>query len=796
MKEVKFNVEGMTCASCQSHVAKTLEGIDGVQEVSVNLMMNTASVKMKDNVLEKDLEQAVSEAGYKLSHLKSLHFKVSDMTCASCVSSIETYLASHSGITDLHINLMEQELSLNYDPALISEHEIFGMIEEIGYSPSFVLESNVDNKALKISLVFAFLIVYLTMAPMINRSLIPSFLDAGTYPLRNAFLQLILTIPVIYLNFDIYKRGIKALLKRYPNMDSLVSVGTIAAFVYSFYGLIQIVMGNFEFIHHLYFESVVVILALIKLGNYLEDKSKEQTKSSLQSLLALQPDEAILYNDGVEKRVKLSQVKVDDILLVKPGMNIPADALVIYGNSSVDESMLSGESLPVDKSIGDEVSLGTTNVSGTLEIKVNRLQSDSKLSQIIKMVEEAQNDKAPIARLADEVSAVFVPVVFALAILAFVLWFAFTSDLELSLTIFISVLVIACPCALGLATPTAIMVGTGRGAEQGVFYKSASALESASKIETVIFDKTGTLTKGTLTLLNYKILHEDEDYVLDLLSSIESRSEHPLSKAMVDENRIKYEVEKFEALFGRGVQGIVDGKNILVGNQALMKENSLDLTHFDDEFNEWSGKGQTVIYLSIDNEVLALFGIADVIKDESKELVETLHEMGKKIVMLTGDNSITAQAIADDLGIDEVIAEVLPDEKSYWVEKFQADSKVLMVGDGVNDAVALTKADVGVAVANGSDVAIDSADIVLIKDDMRSLVFALKLSNRTLLTIKQNLFWAFAYNVIGIPFAAGLFHVLFNGPFLNPMIAGAAMAFSSISVVLNALRLKRVSIRI
>ncbi|WP_159521362.1 heavy metal translocating P-type ATPase [Erysipelothrix urinaevulpis] len=794
MREIKFNVEGMTCASCQSHVQKALEGVEGVKDVSVNLMMNTASLKVEDDVEESNLIDVVQDAGYALSTQKGLKFHVEDMTCASCVSSIESYIGNQDGISNLEINLLEKDVSLNYDPNKINEQTIFGMIKEIGYSPSFAQESTLDSKSMKLSLIIAAVMVYFTMAPMISPMFLPDFVRADWYPLRNALIQVVLTIPVLVLNRDIFKRGFKALAKRYPNMDSLVAVGTSAAIIYSAYGLIQIIGGNVEFIHHLYFESAVVILALIKLGNYLEDKSKEQTKSSLASLLALQPDDAILLEDGVKKIIPLSQIKLGDILLVKPGMNIPADAKVVFGNTSIDESMLSGESLPVDKTVDDEVSLGTSNTSGTIQIEVTKLQSESKLSQIIKMVEDAQNDKAPIARLADEVSAVFVPIVFVIAIVSFILWFVFTKDLELSLTIFISILVIACPCALGLATPTAIMVGTGRGAENGVFYKSATALETASKIDTVIFDKTGTLTQGNLSVVNTKI-PKDKDYILDLVSSVESMSEHPLSKAMVLNDSKKYDVQNFEALFGRGVKANADNQEIYIGNRKLMNEQAIEVSVFDQEFNNWSSKGQTVVYVALDNQVVGVIGIADVIKDESKQTIQQLHKMGKKVVMLTGDNHLTAQAIADELNIDEVIAEVLPDEKSQWVEKFQKDSKVLMVGDGVNDAVALTRADVGVAVAEGSDVALDSADIVLIKDDLESLVFALKLSEKTLSTIKQNLFWAFAYNVIGIPFAAGLFHVLFNGPFLNPMIAGAAMAFSSISVVLNALRLKRVSIK-
>lgn len=795
MKEIKFNVEGMTCASCQAHVQNALAGVEGVDKASVNLMMNTALVSAKDDLSEEALIKAVEDAGYVLSLNKHLVLHVEDMTCASCVSSIDSYVGKQAGISNLEINLLDLKVELDYDPKIITEREIFSLIQEIGYTPSIESEDSGSSKVLTLSLIFGGLIFYLTMVSMISSSLIPSFIRADLYPLRNAILQLILTLPVMVLNIDIYKRGLKALKKMYPNMDSLVAIGTLAAFVYSMYGFFMILNGNVDFVHHLYFESVVIILALIKLGNHLEERSKEQTKSSLSSLLALQPDDAILFNDKVEKVIPLSQVKVDDILLVKPGMNVPADGVLVFGNSSVDESMLSGESLPVDKTVGDQVSLGTNNTSGSFHMKVSRLQSESTLSQIIRMVEEAQNDKAPIARMADQVSAVFVPIVFVIAIVALVIWFSFTKDLELSLTIFISILVIACPCALGLATPTAIMVGTGRGADEGVFYKSATALEMTSRIDTVIFDKTGTLTQGNLSVVDEHILENRED-VLNLMASVEGMSEHPLSRAMTAYYEGNQEVHDFKALFGQGVSANVDNFKVLIGNKSLMDEHNLDYTLFEDNFKTWSNKGYTVVFIAKEDQILGSLAIADVIKEDALATVKLLKEMGKKVVMLTGDNELTAKAIAKDLGIDEVVSQVLPDEKSNWVEKYQKDSKVLMVGDGVNDAVALTQADVGVGVATGSDVALDSADIVLIHDDLKSLVFALKLSEKTLGNIKQNLFWAFAYNVVGIPFAAGIFHLLFNGPFLNPMIAGAAMAFSSISVVLNALRLKHVSIKI
>lgn len=795
MKEIKFNVEGMTCASCQSHVQNALADVKGVQKASVNLMMNTALVEAADDVSETDLIKAVENAGYNLSQNKHLVIHVEDMTCASCVSSIDSYVGKQDGIMNLEINLLDLKVELDYDPKVITEREIFALIQEIGYTPSIEEQDSSTSRTMILSLIFGGIMVYLTMVSMISSSFLPAFIRADAFPLRNAILQLVLTLPVMILNRDIYKRGLKALKNLYPNMDSLVAIGTLAAFIYSMYGFIMILGGKGEFVHHLYFESVVVILALIKLGNYLEERSKEQTKSSLSSLLALQPADAILYNDKVEKVIPLSQVKVNDILLVKPGMNVPADGVIVFGNSSVDESMLSGESLPVDKTVNDEVSLGTNNTSGTFQMKVLRLQSESTLSQIIKMVEEAQNDKAPIARLADQVSAVFVPIVFVIAILALILWFIFTKDLELSLTVFISILVIACPCALGLATPTAIMVGTGRGAEAGVFYKSATALEMTSRIDTVIFDKTGTLTQGNLSVVDEHIL-DNRESVLNLMASVEGMSEHPLSKAMVEYYTGNLEVHDFKALFGQGVSATIDDEKILIGNKSLMEENQLDYSMFEENFNTWSNKGYTVVFIAKEERVLGSLAIADVVKEDAVETVIALKKMGKRVVMLTGDNRLTANAIAKDLGIDEVVAQVLPDEKSHWVKKYQEDSKVLMVGDGVNDAVALTQADVGVGVATGSDVALDSADIVLIHDDLKSLVFALKLSDKTLANIKQNLFWAFAYNVVGIPFAAGIFHLLFNGPFLNPMIAGAAMAFSSISVVLNALRLKRVSIKI
>ncbi len=581
-------------------------------------------------------------------------------------------------------------------------------------------------------------------------------------------------------------------------MDSLVAIGTLAAFLYSLYTTLQIANGQIQGMHHhqLYYESAGIIIALILLGKYLESKSKGKTSEAIKKLMGLQPKTAIVLVDGKEVETPIEEVEIGDILLVKPGTKIPVDGVVIEGYTSVDESMLTGESIPVEKNVGSKVTGASINKNGVIKFKAEKIGGDTALAQIIKLVEDAQGTKAPIAKLADTVSGYFVPIVIAIAVVASLLWFLIGGkDIVFVLTIFISVLVIACPCALGLATPTAIMVGTGKGAENGILIKGGEALESAHKVNTVIFDKTGTITEGkpkvTDIVLNNNV---KEEYLIKIASSAEKGSEHPLGEAIVkygEEKNIKFEkVDNFKAIPGAGIQVTINDESILLGNRKLMNDNNIKLGDLEEKSNILASQGKTPMYIAVDGNLSGIIAVADVVKESSKKAIEILHDMGIKVAMVTGDNAKTANAIANQVGIDMVLAEVLPEDKSKEVEKLQNQGKfVAMVGDGINDAPALAKADIGIAIGSGTDVAIESADIVLMKSDLIDVPTAIKLSHETIKNIKQNLFWAFGYNTIGIPVAAGILYV-FGGPLLNPMIAAAAMSLSSVSVVSNALRLK------
>ncbi len=807
-----FDIEGMTCASCVAHVEKSLKDLDGVSNVSVNLMTHTASLHMEDNITNEQIIKAVEDTGYKAhlkQDLKTLKLDVEGMTCASCTASIEHALSHVEGVEQVHVNLMNETVQLSYNPQIIKSQDIIKSIEEVGYKAFRSVEKNidldkkVDNKdtiKLVMSLVLAAVILYIAMGPMLFSQLpMPSFLSN---PMSFALVQVLITIPVVIIYKDIFIRGFRTLIKKRPNMDSLVALGTTSAILYSFYGIYRIYLGDVSFAHHLYFESATVILALIGLGKYMEEVSKRKTTSAIHALLNLKPKTATLIKNGVETEVDVDEIVIGDVLVVRPGESIPMDGLILEGSSSLDEAMLTGESMPVDKTVDDEVIMGTLNINGRLLIKATVDNENTKLSQIVRMVEDAQTEKAPIAKIADTVALYFVPVVMFIALVSGIVWYLVTQDIEFSLTIFVTVLVIACPCALGLATPTAIMVGTGVGAASGIFMKSAEALETLSHTDIVVFDKTGTLTHGkpvVTDIINYSI--EDHN-LLKMVASLENYSEHPLARAIVNhalDLGIELEdVESFKAILGRGVLAYYRDDFVLVGNEHLMHDEMIEIKEAVlSDIQSLAQEGKTAMIVAVEDEIVGLIAVADSVKDEAKAVVDALHEMHIEVAMLTGDHADTAKSIANSLGIDRVIAEVLPDEKANHIQALQADGKhVVMVGDGINDAVALVQANVGVAIGTGTDVAVDSAKVVLMKEDLNILIEAIRLSKATITNIKQNLFWAFAYNVIGIPFAAGLFYALFNGPLLNPMIAGAAMAFSSVSVVLNALRLRRFKFRI
>ncbi|MEG0327977.1 MAG: heavy metal translocating P-type ATPase [Erysipelothrix sp.] len=816
MKDKTYDITGMTCASCQTHVEKAISGLDGIDHVDVNLMTEQAHVVMNDTVTDETIRKAVEDSGYGIAEkkiLKEVELKITDMTCSSCVANIEGALQGLTGIDKAIVNLMSEHALITYDPSKVKLVDIIETIEGQGYGAkqierdifavdeTAIIKQKKEKQNLTISLILGGLILYITMGQMIPGVTLPlpSFMSIHDHPLIYSIVQIILTVPVVFLNLGYFKRGFKTLFKGHPNMDSLVAIGTGSALIYSVYGFFQIMNGNLDFVHHLYFESAVVILALISLGKYMETSSKSKTSSAIKALLNLKPKKALLIRDGEEIEIDSDEITVGDCLVVKPGSSIPMDGVIIEGNTSIDESMITGESMPVDKAINDDVIMGTMNTNGRIIIQATVANEDTKLAQIVKLVENAQNEKAPIAKVADKVSGVFVPVVIVIAIVSALLWFFFTKDLELSLTIFVTVLVIACPCSLGLATPTAIMVGTGVGAENGIFIKSAEALEEASHVDTVVFDKTGTLTYGTPVVTDVKT-KGDVSALMAIVGAVESASEHPLASAIVEEARKYHDsfetATGFEALVGRGVVGYLGTKRVLIGNEKLMVENNISTESYEEEIHQLAREGKTAMIVALGNNIVGIIAVADTIKKEAIRTVSMLQDMNIDVVMMTGDHRETAQAIADQIGITHIFAEVLPEDKANHIKDLQEQGKsVMMVGDGINDAIALVQSNVGVAVGTGTDVAIESAKVVLMKDDITDVVNALSLSQATMRNIRQNLFWAFAYNVVGIPFAAGLFKVLFNGPLLDPMIAGAAMALSSVSVVTNALRLRRFKIK-
>lgn len=808
--EKNYKIEGMTCSACSTAVQRAIAKIPGVNESEVNLLMNQATVTFDDSVSDSQIIEAIQNAGYQAQVIqdnKELELDIEGMTCANCSLAVERALAKQEGVESIEVNLITNKAQVTFNPGLIKTPEILEVIKEAGYGASVseatsVFDTSEDDQKLQKqkkemiwALIFGFIVMYIAMSTMLGRfSLpLPEFIHPDINPKNFAVAQILFTIPVVYLGRGFYTRGIRNLVKRVPNMDSLVAVGTGAALIYSVVNTFLVFGGDNMAVHHLYYESAAVIIALIMLGKYMEAQSKGQTSKAIQSLLNLKPKTATLLKDDQEIEIDSDEIALKDLIVVKPGASIPVDGVIVRGHTAVDESMLTGESLPIDKTVGDHVVMGTINSSGRIVIEATAILGDTKLAQIVSLVQKAQQHKAPIAKMVDKIAGVFVPTVIGIAIVTFIAWMIFTSDFEKALTHFITVLVIACPCALGLATPTAIMVGTGQGAKQGIFIKSAETLEKAAHIDTVMFDKTGTLTHGEPVVTDIHTYNLTQDELLKISASLEKYSQHPLGLAIVDkaenQNIKLVEVDQFEALHGFGIQGVIENQKYLIGNRALMNQNNIQIND-DTQVEEYSNTGKTVLFIANTNELLGMIAVADTLKDEASVTVDKLKKMGIEPIMMTGDQHQTARAIAKEVGITEVLSEVLPDEKADNVKNLQDKNKhVLMVGDGINDAVALVQSDIGIAIGSGTDVAIESADIVLMKDNLLDVEKAVRLSKATMRNIKQNLFWAFIYNVIGIPFAMGVFEI-FGGPALNPMIAGAAMAFSSVSVVSNALRLR------
>nr|WP_137598568.1 heavy metal translocating P-type ATPase [Enterococcus nangangensis] len=810
--EERFNVTGMSCASCSQRVEKVAGQVPGVVKASVNLATEILQVQVEDSFDFPKLQQAVHEAGYEvLTPEKRFTFQIKGMSCASCAATIEKAVAKMSQVENVNVNLASEKMTVAAHAFRDFPQEVAAVVQEAGYvavpltDSNWVLPQVNHDKEMQqqnlwrrfiASAIFAVPLFYIAMGHMVGLPL-PQVLDPHHAPVTFVLTQLVLVLPVLYIGRTFFTHGFKALVKGHPNMDSLVALGTSAAFLYSLYGVIMTVDGSHEFTMDLYFESAAVILTLITLGKFFEARAKGKTSEAITRLLDLAPKTARVVKNGQEQVVKVTELMPGDEILVKPGESIPTDGLVVAGSSAVDESLITGESLPVEKTVNSQVVGGSLNQKGSFTFRATEVGGDTALAKIIQLVEEAQGSKAPIARLADEISAIFVPVVMALAILSGLAWYFLGQESWVfALTITISVLVIACPCALGLATPTAIMVGSGKGAENGVLFKNATALETTNKIDTIVFDKTGTLTQGKPAVTDVVAFNgATEKEILQLAASLEKYSEHPLAQAILqqahEEQVALSTVTDFAAIAGRGITGLLADKKIYFGNQALFTEVGLDVSVAEKELNRLSRLGKTAMLLGNHEKFLGIVAVSDPLKAESKETVAALQKEKVDVVMLTGDNQKTAQAIAQQLGITQVIAEVLPQEKSAVIADLQAKGhRVAMVGDGINDAPALALADVGMAIGTGTDVALESADVVLMQASLTGVLKAFRLSRKTVINIKENLFWAFIYNIIGIPVAMGILH-LFGGPLLNPMLAGAAMSFSSVSVLLNALRLKK-----
>ena len=830
MRTSTYGVTDMTCAACAAAVRRAVAKADGVASADVNLATERLTVTYDETRTGFDaIRQAVEDTGYGLFELapeapaaggaaRRAEIGVEGMTCAACSSAVERSLRKVPGVFEASVNLMTNRATVSYDPALAKLADLKAAIDDAGYVPKDLeapeapdaekLRRDRENRTMRTRLIvaaaFSLPVLYLAMAhmlPVLGLPL-PTFLHPSTDrgALLFAAVQAVLATPVLFAGSRFFRIGFRTLLKGSPNMDSLVAIGTGSAYLYGLYALVRIALGDRDFVQSLYFESAAVVITLVMLGKTLEARSKGRTSDAIRRLLRLRPRTATIRRADGDLEVGVEEVVVGDLVVVKPGASVPVDGVLQEGSAtSVDESMLTGESLPVEKGPGDELSAGSLNGEGLVVMRAARVGEDTALSRIIHLVEEAQGRKAPIAKLADVVSGYFVPAVMGIAVVAAAAWAVSGQPFDFVLGIFVTVLVIACPCALGLATPTAIMVGTGRGAEMGVLFKGGEALEATRGIGVVVLDKTGTITEGKPRLTDRGAYngHVPAE-ALRLAAAAEKGSEHPIAKALVEaaeaEGFAPPNPERFTAVPGRGIDAIVEGRAVLVGSLRLLEERGVDAAPARDDAARLSAQGRSLLYAAVDGRLAALFGAADTVKPTSREAVERLRALGLEVVMLTGDHRATAEAIAREVSIpaESVRSDVLPGDKSAEVRRLKAGGRsVAMVGDGINDAPALVEADVGIAIGTGTDVAVESADVVLMRGDLRGVADAVALSRATMRNIRQNLFWAFFYNVVGIPFAAGVVHLL-GGPFLTPDIAGAAMALSSVSVVTNALRLRRV----
>lgn len=741
--------------------------------------------------------------------MKKEEFALEGLQCAGCVSTVEKVVRDLPGVKEANVNLATEKMMVQFNPKEADVQKIMETVSLAGYQAILINDEEdvLEKTAMKkekqlqslkvrawISGVFAIVLLYIAMGEMIGLPL-PQILQPMEHPIVFSVTQLILVTPILWVGRSYFVNGFKALIRKHPNMDSLVALGTSAAILYSVWSTIRIFAGEYYYVMHLYVESAAVILAFITLGKYFETLTKGRTSQAIQSLVALSPKVATVIRDGKEVEVPVEELQIGEVVFVRPGEKIPVDGVILSGESFVDESMITGESVPVFKKEGSKVVGATLNTTGSFQVEVTQVGKDTTLSQIIRLVEEAQGSKAPIAAIADRVAGIFVPIVMGLSLLAGLYWGLIGGEsFEFVVTVMISVLVIACPCALGLATPTAIMVGTGFGAKRGILIKSSAALEEAGHVGVVLLDKTGTITNGKPKVVDIQVFNDySTEEVLKIAASIEKHSEHPLGKAIVEEaEKQEFDVlpiEQFQSISGMGIQGIVDGKEVLLGNHLLLQNQGIAVDEFNAVIDGVASKGQTAMFVAIQKQVAGIIVVADTIKATSKEAIQQMKALGLQVRMVTGDHEKTAKAIANEVGIETVYSQVLPNEKASVVQQLLDEGyQVAMVGDGINDAPALAKATVGIAIGSGVDVAIETADMVMMQDDLRLVAKTIQLSKMTMMTIKENLFWAFIYNVIGIPVAMGVLH-FFGGPLLSPMIAGAAMSFSSVSVVLNALRL-------
>lgn len=783
-EKLTVDVVGMTCAACSARIEKSLNKLEGVTSANVNLLANKATVEFDSAATNKDMiVKTIEKTGYEVPLTRET-LLVEGMTCAACSARVEKMLGKVEGVVKVNVNLSTNKAIVDFPSGVVETSALIAAVEKAGYKAQVQRESDVDKekqmreKEIK-SLKTSFIISLILTAPLVAAMF---FHMAGqTNILTNGYFQWALATPVQFIiGYRFYRGAYHSVRGGGANMDVLIALGTSAAYFYSIYNL-------FNMVHEYYFEASAVIITLIVLGKLFEAIAKGKTSEAIKKLMGLQPKTARVIRNDTEMDIDIDDLLVGDIIVVRPGEKVPVDGIIVEGSSALDESMITGESIPVDKKEGDQVIGATINKFGAFKFKATKIGKDTVLSQIIRLVEDAQGSKAPVQKLADKISGIFVPTVLVIALVTFLIFY-FLGDFNTGLINAVAILIIACPCALGLATPTAIMVGTGKGAENGILIKSGEHLEMAHKMDAIIFDKTGTITKGEPEVTDVEAVNGfDENELLRIAGSVEKTSEHPLGQAIVGyaESQLVMlkDADSFAAVPGKGLNAKFEGRDVLIGNRKLMNEGSIDLTRMEDEISSLEEQGKTAMIVSVDGKLAGIIAVADQIKNTSLTAIKELQDMGLQVYMITGDNERTAKAIASQVGIGNVVADVLPEHKASKVEELKGQGKhVGMVGDGINDAPALAAADVGFAIGTGTDVAMEAADITLMRGDLSGVVTAIRLSHRTMKTIKQNLFWAFFYNSVGIPFAAL--------GFLNPMIAGAAMAFSSVSVVTNSLRLR------